>query len=409
MRIDFKTFLVEQEAAPAGKPLKHLRHIEDYVIHHGHDGVAIADEHLRGLHDFLLGKRSSIQATEKHDGSPSVVYGIHPQTGRFFVASKSAFNKEPKINYTDEDIERNHGHAPGLVEKLKAALKHLPGIMPRQGGVFQADLMGTKKDAVKKGGMTSQTPNTLTMSAPSNSPEGRNLTKELSVVTHTQYKGRGGLENMSAEPLDPKTRATFREHPDVNHIDPTMHPDPSNYTPEEQKAFLNHMEKAKRVYASMKPESMDALAGHGENLEAHINNMIKTGGTPSSQGYIDHLTARHQKDLEKVKTEASKQKRIQAHAAVIEHISKNREHFDKALELHKHLQNAKNVLVGVANKNNRYQFSVAGEPTGSEGTALYDKKGNASKAVPRTEFSRLNFLKNGVKKKQVEAANAQLQ
>jgi hypothetical protein len=169
------------------------------------------------------------------------------------------------------------------------------------------------------------------------------------------------------------------------------------------------MEKAKRVYASMKPEAMDALVCHGENLEAHINNMIKTGGTPSSQGYIDHLTARHLKDLEKVKTEAAKQKRIQAHAAVIEHISKNREHFDKALELHKHLQNAKNVLVGVANKNNRYQFSVAGEPTGSEGTALFDKKGNASKAVPRTEFSRLNFLKNGVKKRQAEEANAQLQ
>lgn len=409
MKIDFKTYLLEQAAAPAGKPLKHLRHIEDYAIHHGHEGVQIADEHLRNFHNFLLGKKSDIQASEKYDGSPSVVYGTHPQTGQFFVASKSAFNKNPKLNFTEEDIERNHGHAPGLVEKLKAALKHLPGIMPKEGGIFQGDLMGTKADAVTKGGMTSQTPNTLTMSAPSNSPEGRNLKKELSIVTHTQYKGRGGLENMSAQPLDAKTRAKFREHPDVNHIDPTIDVNPSNYTPEEQKAFLNHMEKAKRVYGSMKPESMDALAGHGENLEAHINNMIKTGGTPSTQGYIDHLTARHLKDLEKVKTEAAKQKRIQAHADVIDHITRNREHFDKALELHKHLQNAKNVLVGVANKNNKYKYSVNGEPTGSEGTALFDKKGNASKAVPRTEFSRLNFLKNGVQRRQVEAANAQLQ
>lgn len=409
MRIDFKTFLAEQAAVSEGKALKHLRHIEDYVIHGGHEGVGIADEHLRGLHNMLLGKKTSLHASTKFDGAPSIVFGQHPQTGQFFVASKSAFNKNPKINYTDEDIEANHGHAPGLVEKLKHALRHLPGIMPREGGIYQGDLMHTEGDAVSKGGQTSVTPNTLTYSAPSNSPEGRNMKKKLGVVIHTQYKGRGGLENMSAQPLDDKTRAKFRDHPDVNNIDPTMDINPSNYTPEEQKAFLNHMEKAKRVYASMKPEAMDALAGHGENLEAHINNMIKTGGTPSSQGYIDHLTARHLKDLEKVKTDAAKQKRIQAHAAVIDHISRNREHFDKALELHKHLQNAKNVLVNVLNKNNNYQHSVAGEPTGSEGTVIYDKNGNASKLVNRNEFSRLNFLKGAFQKQQIENANAQLQ
>ena len=83
--------------------------------------------------------------TTKYDGSPSIVFGTHPETGRFFVASKSAFNKDPKINYTPEDIERNHGHAPGLVEKLKGALEHLPKIMPRNGGVYQGDLMYKKR------------------------------------------------------------------------------------------------------------------------------------------------------------------------------------------------------------------------------------------------------------------------
>ena len=49
MRIDFKTFLSEQAAAPEGKPLKHLTHVEDQVIHNGHEGVGVADTHLRGL------------------------------------------------------------------------------------------------------------------------------------------------------------------------------------------------------------------------------------------------------------------------------------------------------------------------------------------------------------------------
>lgn len=407
---DFITYLTEQTDAPQGKALKHLRHVEDYVIHGGHEGVAAADEHLRGMHDMLLGKNSKgLHASTKYDGAPSIVFGQHPQTGKFFVASKSAFNKNPKINYTDEDIEANHGHAPGLVEKLKSALKHLPGIMPKTGGIYQGDLMHSEGDAVSKGGMTSVTPNTLTYSAPSNSVEGRNMKKKLGVVVHTKYSGRGGLESMNAQPLDDKTRAKFKEHPDVNNIDPTMDVNPSNYTPEEQKAFLNHMDKAKRIYASMKPEAMDALAGHGENLEAHVNNMIRTGGNPSTQGYIDHLTARHMKDLDKVKTDASKQKKMQAHADLMSHISNNREHFDKALQLHNHLQNAKNVLVNVLNKNNKYQHSVAGEPTGSEGTVVYDKGGNASKLVNRNEFSRLNFLKGAFQKQQVTNAENQLQ
>jgi Family of unknown function (DUF6267) len=404
MRIDFKTFLIEQAAAPEGKPLKHLRHIEDYVIHGGHEGVATADEHLRGMHDMLLGKKSSLHASTKYDGAPSIVFGQHPETGKFFVASKSAFNKTPKINYTDEDIEKNHGHAPGLVEKLKSALHHLPGVMPREGGVYQGDLMHTEGDAVSKGGKTSVTPNTLTYSAPSNSPEGRNMKKKLGVVVHTKYSGKGGLGNMSAQPLDTKTRGKFKDHPDVNNIDPTLEVNPSNYTPEEQKAFLNHMDKAKRIYASMKPEAMDAISGHGEQLEAHVNSMIRNGGDPSVQGYIDHLSARHQKDLDKVKTEASKQKKMQAHADLLSHISNNREHFEKALQLHSHLQNAKNVLTNVLAKNSPYEHSVAGEHTGPEGTVVVDKKGNASKFNNRREFNRLNFLKGAFQKQQVENA-----
>jgi hypothetical protein len=403
LRIDFKTFITEQEATPEGKVLKHLTHTEDMTIHGGHEGVATADEHLRGMHDMLVGKNSKLHASTKYDGAPSVVFGTHPQTGQFFVATKSAFNKTPKINYTDEDIEANHGHAPGLVEKLKHSLHHLPNIMPRSGGVFQGDLMHTKGDAVTKGGMTSDTPNTLTYSAPSKSAEGRNLNKALGIVVHTQYKGKGNLENMVAGPVDNKTRTKFREHPDVNNIDPTIHVDPKNYSPEEQQAFMRHMDKAKDVYSSMKPEALDALAGHGSTLETHVNNMIRTGGKPSVEGYMQDLATRANKDIEKVKTPAAKDKKTQAHASAMQHITNNKEHFKKSLELHNHLQNAKNVLVNVLAKNNPYQHSVAGEPTGPEGTVVVDKAGNATKMNNRQEFNRLNFLRGAFQKQSIQA------
>ena len=119
--INFKNYLVEEQE-PTGKKLKHLRHAPDYILHgdddeNRHEGVRIASEHLEGVHNKLLGKNNSINVTTKYDGAPSIVYGNDPETGKFFVSSKSAFNKKPKLNFTPEDIERNHGHAPGLVDR----------------------------------------------------------------------------------------------------------------------------------------------------------------------------------------------------------------------------------------------------------------------------------------------------
>ena len=121
----FTNFITEQvESEEGGKPLKHLAHLEDHIIHSGNKGVKIAGHALENAHAALMGKKSDLHITTKYDGAPSVVFGYHPKTGRFFVGTKSVFNKNPKINYTDHDIEQNHGHAPGLVDKLKKALKH---------------------------------------------------------------------------------------------------------------------------------------------------------------------------------------------------------------------------------------------------------------------------------------------
>ena len=54
--------------------------------------------------------------------------GINPDNGKFFVGTKSVMNKVPKINYTMEDIEMNHGQAPGLAVKLRHALNYLPSL-----------------------------------------------------------------------------------------------------------------------------------------------------------------------------------------------------------------------------------------------------------------------------------------
>jgi len=191
----FKNFLTEEASE---EKLKHLEHAEDHVINAGHEGFSHAYHNLKDVHDKLTGKDNATKVTMKYDGSPSVVFGRHPETGKFFVASKSAFNKNPKINYSHEDIERNHGHAPGLVEKLKAALDHLPKVTPKK-GVFQGDIMHTHHDVHESGGKVHFTPNTITYSADKNSPHGKAaLRSKIGIAVHTKYNGKN-LEDMKAE------------------------------------------------------------------------------------------------------------------------------------------------------------------------------------------------------------------
>ena len=131
--LNFWQFLTEEDE---GAKLKHIHHAEDRPILHGADGFDHAYGALYGAHYHTKQGLQSNKLTMKYDGSPSVVFGHNPENGKFFVASKSAFNKNPKINYSPEDIDKNHGHAPGLAEKLKHGLEHLPKVSPKEGVYF---------------------------------------------------------------------------------------------------------------------------------------------------------------------------------------------------------------------------------------------------------------------------------
>jgi hypothetical protein len=376
----FEEYLTEEEAEQ-GKKLKHIEHPEDLAFD-SHEAVGVAGQHLDDVHTMLTGKRRPTHVSTKYDGAPSVVFGNHPENGKFFVATKSAFNATPKINHTPQDIEANHGHAPGLVTKLKAALQHLPKIMPRDGGVFQGDLMHTPEDVKTEGGMHHFTPNTITYSTSEDSEHGAKLkNSKLGIVVHTQYKGRT-MAGAAAGPVDPKTRAQFNDHPDVHNIDPTLKINPDNYLPDEQHAYLNHMENAKRVYARMKPNSYEALQGHSQALRTHINSSIRKGTEPSVDSYIEDLKAKQLKEPKK----ATK------HAQSLQQVMQNKPDFEKAMELHSHIQAAKDVLTPVLARNNEFNHSINGMTTGPEGAVAADAQGNMTKLVNRQEFSRMNFL-----------------
>ena len=121
----------------------HLEHLEDDILNNGVAGGQNAIRFLESLLTMLQGhSRRSISITVKWDGRPAVFAGTNPENGKFFVGSKAIFNKDPKINYTNADIDRNHPTGPNA--PLKAALKYLPPLgIP---GVWQGDLLYTAGD-----------------------------------------------------------------------------------------------------------------------------------------------------------------------------------------------------------------------------------------------------------------------
>ena len=133
--ISFQEFVTESQGAN-----KHLEHIEDEILNNGFDGVRKSIVYLSSIAKTLKGSsKSKITITTKWDGAPAIVAGKDPETGKFFVATKhGAFAKEPKLNFTDEDIDNNHGEGD-LNDKLKNSLKYLSEL--NMDGVYQGDLL----------------------------------------------------------------------------------------------------------------------------------------------------------------------------------------------------------------------------------------------------------------------------
>ena len=192
--LTFKEYLTE---AAGGKNL-HLEHLEDEVLNNGINGTRAAINFLQSLRDMLAGhSKKSVNVTVKWDGAPAVFAGINPENKKFFVGTKGVFNKNPKVNYTEADIDKNHS-APGLNSKLKVALKYLPKLGIKD--VLQGDMLFTQDDfsteTIDGNPYLTFTPNTITYAVPKESSNKIKKAK-MGIVWHTTYSGEK-LEDMRA-------------------------------------------------------------------------------------------------------------------------------------------------------------------------------------------------------------------
>jgi len=383
---NIKYFLKEQEE---GSKLKHIEHLEDHIINDGSSGFDTAVDALHKVRSHIESGKHNSDLTMKHDGSPSIVYGHHPENGKFFVASKSAFNKTPKINYTPEDIEKNHGHAPGLVEKLKHALQHLPKIAPKK-GVYQGDVMFSGDDVQESNSKVHFKPNTITYSARKDGPEGERISKaKFGLYTHTEYRGDDAA-SMNAH-FDPDM-SQFKPHPDVYHREPGHDTSKINLTDDDKAQYDSHVAEAMKLHKKHGGQMYTPLEKNRDHVKTYINKTIRTGEEPSHEGLMHHITQHYGKMIDKVSTPAAKNRKAQELKEHLAHIELNRDHYNNLFKTHGHLQEAKNVLVrALSRQTGGLDHHVDGEKVKPEGFVL-NHNGNPIKLNDRKEFNRLNFL-----------------
>jgi len=392
--LTFKTYLTEE--AEESSQLKHIHHAEDRPLMHGHAGFEHAYGALQKAHEHIKAGQKSSNLTMKYDGSPSIVFGHHPKTGKFFVATKSAFNKNPKINYTEKDVEKNHGHAPGLAKTLKHALKHLPKVSPKS-GVYQGDLMHHAETKTlheeyiaEAKGDVSFTPNTITYTA-----KGENAKKikrsKVGVVVHHKYDDE--LKHASPH-VD---HQNFKEHPDV-HIHGAEH-DTSKvkHSAANESGFNKHMAAAKEIHDTHGHKMYDAVhpkhSGEHGHLSTYINKTVRTDEVPSVKGFKEHLKSEHDKQAAKVKTEKSKAEKTKEGESQIAHVEKHKAQYGNLLSMHHHLHQAKNHLVkSLETHEGDYEHHIEGKKSKPEGFVVHHDN-EPTKLVNRAEFAKQNLLK----------------
>ena len=392
----FVTYLREEAEEAEGGKLKHITHAEDRPLQTGAEGFEHAVGALKQAHEHIKSGGHSSHLSMKYDGSPSIVFGHHPETGKFFVASKAAFNKTPKINYNHSDILKNHGHAPGLMNKLHDALNHLKKVAPKT-GVYQGDLMfsGDDKKDTKKG--VSFTPNTIQYTAKGDEADKVRRAK-LGVVVHTQYHG-DSAKAMSADP-HPDLH-NFAHHPDVWRPSPNHDTRQVHYSDTDQAEFRKHIEAAQKTHdthgKNMYP-AVDPHSGAGGHLEQYINHTVRTDEKPSADGLSKFIQDKYKKAGEKLKTPAAQGRKEAEAKMYTDHIKKNKQHYDNMLKMHNHLQQAKDVLVKTLNQHEgglEHHVEVEGgkmKRTDPEGFVIHHA-GEPTKLVNRKEFSKINLLK----------------
>lgn len=398
--ITFKQFISEEKNS-------HMTHLADMVWDGGVDGVRKAINYIQTLRDQLGGHAiKPMNVSVKWDGAPSVFAGIDPSDGKFFVAKKGIFNKNPKVYKTHADIDAD---ASGdLNVKLKIALDEFPKLGIK--GVIQGDFLYAKSDlrevVIDGESYVTFHPNTIVYAVPKNSKLAqRILSSEVGVVWHTQYSGRD-FESMHAS-FGNEIAKHLKKVNTVWAIDAVFKDvsGQANMTAEETKEVTKILSDVGKAFNRVTKETFDLIADDDTlniRVNAFVNSKVRQGSlidNPASFGvelkqHIDQIYS----------NEAAKRKTEKAQQGVFQKASDLKNKIDQIsavelasmAELHTLLTKASLLIIDKLDRASKMKTFLATndgfEVTAPEGYVSIDHLGKgALKLVDRLQFSKANF------------------
>lgn len=403
-------YLAEQ----ASEKNVHMEHLEDNILNAGVEGARQSINYLHALHDMLAGKSASkVNVTVKWDGAPAVFAGIDPSDGKFFVAKKGIFNKNPMVYKTDKDIDDDIA-AGDLNTKMKLALKHLPSLNIT--GVIQGDFLYAKKDLSKVtiNGESYITfhPNTIVYAIPAKSQLAAQIIgSQIGVVWHTNYRGKS-FESMSAS-FGEEIATGLKKSKSVWSVD-AVYKDISGtatMTVEETAEVTAILAQADKLMNSIDKSTFDGITENEElvtRVKNYVNSKVRAGEritNPSSfvTGLMEFIYDYYQKEIDKLKTDKSKDAKGLKRKEILSYFSNTpKEQIVALFSLYNMIVDAKHMIIRKLDKAKNVgtflKTSDGYKVTEQEGFVAIDHIGkNAVKLVDRLQFSRANFNSDVIK------------
>ena len=404
--LKFKQYITEQKNT-------HMEHAEDDVLNHGVSGARSSINALRAVRDMLAGKSTKrVDITVKWDGAPAVFVGIDPSDGKFFVAKKGIFNKNPKIYKTPSEIDADT--SGDLAEKLKASLEEFKNLGIKK-GVIQGDLLFTKKD-LKTATIDGEEyltfhPNTIVYAIPTESELAKEIkSANIGVVWHTVYEG-DTFESMKAvfgkDILSMINKTSKVWSTDVNYRDLSGK---ATLTDAETTKITNILSNAGKVFYRIDAKALNMISTNDDLRDriktfnnTKVRNQLKiTNVKRHVQELIQFIHDYYEKEASK-KGEKGKASTYAKRDEILKYFTpKHQSELESIFTLMNLLAEAKLMLITkldqVKSIGTFLMTNKGYEVTGVEGYVAIDHLGgNTVKLVDRMRFSYANFSPDVIK------------
>lgn len=379
----------------------HLTHLEELLLTKGERGYDQARTYLLDLLGMLQGKhKRKIKMSVKWDGAPFIMAGKHPQNGQHFVATKSAFNKEPLLNFTETDIINNHGDKPELANKLKKALKFTKQMGIK--GLIGGDIMYTSPSEIESTvydgeEFISFKPNTTVYAVDKDSELAKEISNSvMGVVWHSAYSE---IDDSTKRAL---SNSEFKQLKKV----PGVWMDDAEFTDSTGKVDIDK-DEAKQVKNLIKTADgikvkFGPLTKFLPLVNIYLNTEIRKGAfiedpEGSFKNFYQWLSNRNETAIKKLVAKKRIEEKTNASKEQLAELKSLSGDMIKLFKKSKLLQQAKQIFINKYNNavyNTRHFFDNGDgtlRPSNPEGYVAINNDGDLVKFVDRLEFSRANF------------------